>query len=153
MEQAYLKTVGSLADRLIAALAAGDAAGGQSTGRESAALLVRTPAGFPKDIDLRADDSIGPVSGLRKLYDMQSARQQVVSAEIAARRNQPDQARMLTIAAVARAPEWPRVLLRAAKLAEQLEQRDLALQYLKVVFFTKCRLGRCGNRIGRLRRI
>src|SRR5215469_2584223 len=41
---------------------------------------------------------------------------------------------MLMIAAVARAPEWPRVLLGAAKLAEQLQERDVAWQYLKVVF-------------------
>lgn len=134
MDQAFLKTNGSLPDRLIAALVAADAAGGQKTGRESAALLVRTPAGFPMDIDLRVDDSTDPVSELHKLYDMQSARQQVVSAEIAARRNQPDKARMLMIAAVSRAPEWPRILLRAAKLAEQLEELNLALQYLTVVF-------------------
>ena len=134
MEQAFLKTTGSLADRLIAALVAADGAGGQKTGRESAALLVRTPTGFPMDIDLRVDDSSDPVSDLHKVYDMQSARQQVISAEIAVRRNQPDEARMLMIAAVARAPEWPRVLLRAAKLAEQLEEHDLALQYLTTVF-------------------
>ena len=134
MERTFLSATGSLADRLIAALVAGDAAGGQSTGRESAALLVRTIAGFPMDIDLRVDDSVDPVSDLHRLYDLQSARQQVISAEIAARRNQPAQSRALMIAAVARAHEWPRVLLRAAKLAEQLEERDLALQYLRVVF-------------------
>jgi tetratricopeptide (TPR) repeat protein len=134
MEQAFMKTTGSLADRLIASLVAADAAGGQTTGRESAALLIRTPDGFPMDIDLRVDDSADPVSDLRRLYDLQSARQQVISAEIAARRNQPEQARELMISAVARAHEWPRVLLRAAKLAEQLEERDLALKYLTSVF-------------------
>src|SRR5580704_2252593 len=47
MEQTFLKSEGSLAERLMAALVAGDLAGGQRTGRESAALLVRTPDGWP----------------------------------------------------------------------------------------------------------
>jgi uncharacterized Ntn-hydrolase superfamily protein len=133
MEQAFLGTTGTLADRLLAALAAGDAAGGQKTGRESAALLVRTPDGFPMDIDLRVDHSDNPVAELQKLYEIQSARQQVITAEIAARRGQPEKARMLMIGAVARA-QWPRVLIRAAKLAEQLEERPLALQYIEIAF-------------------
>jgi tetratricopeptide (TPR) repeat protein len=133
MEQAFLATTGTLADRLLAALAAGDVTGGQKTGRESAALLVRTPDGFPLDIDLRVDHSDNPVAELQKLYDIQSARQQVIAAEIAARRGQRENARTLMIAAVARA-QWPRVLIRAAKLAEQLEERPLALQYIEMAF-------------------
>ncbi len=85
MERAFLKTEGSLAERLMAALTAGDLAGGQRTGRESAALLVKTMDGFPMDIDLRVDDSNDPVGGLRKLFDMQSARQEVIQAGFAAR--------------------------------------------------------------------
>lgn len=46
MQRAFLAATGPLAKRLLAALAAGDAAGGQSTGRQSAALLVRTTQGF-----------------------------------------------------------------------------------------------------------
>ncbi|MCX6833731.1 MAG: DUF1028 domain-containing protein, partial [candidate division Zixibacteria bacterium] len=40
LEKAFLETKGNLADRLYAALLAGDAAGGDSRGRQSAALLV-----------------------------------------------------------------------------------------------------------------
>src|ERR1035438_1980809 len=47
MEKTFNSTPGALAERLMAALSAGDKAGGQKTGRESAALLVSTPSGFP----------------------------------------------------------------------------------------------------------
>jgi uncharacterized Ntn-hydrolase superfamily protein len=134
MEQAFLKTSGPLAERLLAALVAGDAAGGQRTGRESAALLVRTTDGFPMDIDLRVDDAGDPVAELQKLYNLQSARQQVIEASIAARKGQFEQARSLLIGAVARAPAWPRLWIRAAKVAEDIEERQLALQYITMAF-------------------
>lgn len=134
MENTFLNTVGSLADRLIAALVAGDAAGGQRTGRESSALLVRTPDGFPIDIDLRVDHSSNPVGELWKLYNMQSGRQQLIQAAIFIRKGQFEEGRSLMIAAVARASDWPRVLIRAAELAEQLEERQLALQYITSAF-------------------
>jgi uncharacterized Ntn-hydrolase superfamily protein len=134
MEQAYLNTSGALADRLLAALSAGDAAGGQATGRESAALLVKTPDGFPLDIDLRVDDARDPVAELRRLYNMQAARQQVIQANIAARKGEFDQARSQMIGAVARASGWPRVWIRAARVAIDIEEPQLALQYLTMAF-------------------
>lgn len=134
MERAFLKTSGALAERLLAALIAGDAAGGQATGRESAALLVKTPDGFPMDIDLRVDDASDPVAGLQKLYNMQAARQQVIDAGIAARKGQFDEARSLMIEAVARASSWTRVWIRAARVAEDIEEPELALQYITVAF-------------------
>ncbi len=134
MERAFLKTEGALAERLMAALVAGDAAGGQKTGRESAALLVKTMDGFPMDIDLRVDDSNDPVGGLRKLFDMQSARQQVIQASLAARAGRLDQARALLIGAVARGHDWTRVWIRGARVAENIEEPRLALKYIGAAF-------------------
>ncbi len=134
MERAFLKTPDPLADRLMAALAAGDAAGGQRTGRESAALLLRTPDGFPMDIDLRVDHASDPVAELQRLYSMQCAHQQVVEAGIAARKGQFEQSRSLMMGAVAKSSGWARVWIRAAKVAEQIEQRQLALQYITMAF-------------------
>ena len=134
MEKAFLATQGSLADRLMAALIAGDSAGGQKTGRESAALLVKTPQGFPIDIDLRVDSSSDPVAGLHQLFDMQMARQQVVEAGMLAQKGQLDEAKALLIAAVARGSAWSRVWLRGAKVAVAIEEPSLALQYLSVAF-------------------
>ena len=61
MEEAWLRTVGSpLVDRLLAALLAGDAAGGDSRGRQGAALFAVEPAaGYDQCgvlADVRVDD-------------------------------------------------------------------------------------------------
>jgi tetratricopeptide (TPR) repeat protein len=134
MERVYLKTDGALAERLMAALAAGDAAGGQTTGRESAALLVRTIDGFPMDIDLRVDDSSDPVRELRRLFDMQTARQLVIDANAAARRGEFQRAKALLIAGVARGAGWARVWIRASRVAEEIEEPALALEYIDMAF-------------------
>ncbi|HET6625435.1 MAG TPA: DUF1028 domain-containing protein [Nocardioidaceae bacterium] len=64
-----------LARRLLAALRAGDAAGGDSRGRQSAALLVvREGAGYGgRDdvaVDLRVDDHTTPCEELERLLDL-----------------------------------------------------------------------------------
>lgn len=134
METAFLNTKGTLGERLLAALAAGDAAGGQKTGRESAALVVKTPAGWPIDIDLRVDHSADPVGDLQVLFQMQMARQQVSAARQAAQKGQLHEARALLIGAVARAPMWPRVWIQAARVAANIDEPTLAVQYLNVAF-------------------
>lgn len=134
MERAFLKAEGTLAEKLMAALMAGDLAGGQKTGRESAALLVRTPEGWPTDIDLRVDHASDPVRELKELLDMLMARQEVIQANILARRGQLEEARSLLIGAVARASNWSRIWIRGARVAENIEEPTLALQYLTIAF-------------------
>lgn len=134
MESAFLNTSGTLAERLLAALLAGDAAGGQTTGKQSAALLVRTPAGFPLDIDLRIDSSTDPVHHLQSLFRMHNSRQQVIQARSAVRKGDFSSARNLLIDAVAQAPSWPRLWLQAARVAVEIEEPALALQYLTMAF-------------------
>jgi tetratricopeptide (TPR) repeat protein len=119
---------------LMAALTAGDLAGGQKTGRESAALLVKTVDGWPLDIDLRVDHSNDPVRDLQKLLDMQLGRQQVIQAGIIARKGQMEEAKVLLMEAVARGAAWPRVWIRAARVASSIEETTLALQYIEVAF-------------------
>lgn len=63
---AFLAATGSLEERLIAALQAGQRAGGDSRGWQSAALLVRGRPGLP-DVDLRADDHAAPLDELERL--------------------------------------------------------------------------------------
>lgn len=65
---------GSLADRLVDALRAGERAGGDKRGRQSSALLVVRPgAGLPvyddRLIDLRVDSDPSPCLRLRRLLD------------------------------------------------------------------------------------
>lgn len=134
MEQEYLRAKGSLAQRLLAALVAGDKAGGQSTGRESAALLVRTREGFPLDIDLRVDHADDPVAQLSLLHDLQSARQQMQQARLTGRGGDLAQARILLVAAAVQAKTWPRACVLAAEVAVAIEQPTLALEYLTTAF-------------------
>ncbi|MGD9959660.1 DUF1028 domain-containing protein [Nocardioides sp.] len=77
MERAFLDSEvdGPLEDRLLAALEAGDAAGGDSRGRQSAALLVvRDQAGYGGNddiaVDLRVDDHPDPCHELARLLEL-----------------------------------------------------------------------------------
>lgn len=74
MARAYETTEGDMAERLAAALEAGQAAGGDTRGQQSAALIVeRTGAaserreGIDRVVDLRVDDHIEPIAELRRL--------------------------------------------------------------------------------------
>ena len=80
MERAWLDSASEpdLSRRLLAALVAGDEAGGDVRGRQSAALLVvREEAGYDEadDIvaDLRVDDHAAPVTELARLLDLNDA--------------------------------------------------------------------------------
>ncbi len=55
--------------RLIAALDAGQAAGGDKRGKQSAALRIHTTEIYPA-IDLRVDDHAEPLGELRRLYEV-----------------------------------------------------------------------------------
>jgi uncharacterized Ntn-hydrolase superfamily protein len=73
MERAYLDAEGPLAKRLIAALKAGDAAGGDKRGKESAAILVvREGGGYQGEtdrmVDIRVDDHAEPVAEIERIY-------------------------------------------------------------------------------------
>ena len=57
-----------LAERLLAALDAGDAAGGDKRGRQAAAILIYTTEAYPF-LDLRVDDHEQPFVELRRLYE------------------------------------------------------------------------------------
>ena len=57
----------SFAERLIAALQAGEAAGGDKRGKQSAALLIHSTEAYP-ELSLRVDDHPEPLAELARLY-------------------------------------------------------------------------------------
>ena len=70
MARAYEESAGDLfAERLLKAVEAGQAAGGDRRGRQSAALKVVWTEDYPY-IDLRVDDSGDPVPELRRLWGL-----------------------------------------------------------------------------------
>jgi len=73
LAETYARTQGDLCDRLLAALLAGDAAGGDRRGKQSAALLVVREAGGyegrnDRYIDLRVDDHPDAPTELARLF-------------------------------------------------------------------------------------
>jgi uncharacterized Ntn-hydrolase superfamily protein len=75
MAKTFEETRGELADRLVAVLAAGQAAGGDRRGRQSAAVLVVRPEGGyggynDRYLDLRVDDAPEPIERLKALVDL-----------------------------------------------------------------------------------
>jgi uncharacterized Ntn-hydrolase superfamily protein len=75
MARTFQETQAPLAERLVAALAAGQAAGGDSRGQQSAALLVVRTAGSyggrgDRYIDLRVDDHPQPITELQRLLGL-----------------------------------------------------------------------------------
>ena len=66
--QAYRDTTGQpLVERLLAAMAAGDAAGGDKRGKQSAALRIHADEDYPQ-LDIRVDDHEEPLAELQRLY-------------------------------------------------------------------------------------
>jgi uncharacterized Ntn-hydrolase superfamily protein len=79
VERSWLSgtNVGSFSERLLAALLAGDRAGGDSRGRQSAAVLVVTPeggygGGSDVLVDLRVDEHPDPVPELQRILAVHS---------------------------------------------------------------------------------
>lgn len=69
----FVRTEGDLCDRLLAALVAADAAGGDRRGRQSAALLVvREGGGYEgrddRYVDVRVDDHADPIAELVRVF-------------------------------------------------------------------------------------
>ena len=75
VDAAFRSTEGDLVDRLLAALLAGDGAGGDRRGRQSAALLVvRAAAGYgggsDRYVDLRVDDHRRAAEELARVFEV-----------------------------------------------------------------------------------
>ena len=94
MAETFKRSGGCLADRLIAALRAGQAAGGDRRGKQSAALYIAKPGGGygafnDRYIDLRVDDHPEPIEELarilelHKLYFFKAAREDILTIDAA----------------------------------------------------------------------
>jgi uncharacterized Ntn-hydrolase superfamily protein len=75
LAETFAVTRGTLADRIVAALRAAQAEGGDKRGQQSAALVIEKPgggyAGFnDRYVDLRVDDHAAPIEELARLLDL-----------------------------------------------------------------------------------
>ena len=75
MARAFRETGGELAERLLAALEAAQAAGGDKRGQQSAALIVVRPSADHPEfteryVDLRVEDHKSPIRELRRVWEI-----------------------------------------------------------------------------------
>lgn len=88
MAKAYAETKGDLATRMLAALDAAQAAGGDIRGKQSAALIVvnAKSTGRPwqdRRFDIRVDDAPNPLAELRRLVALQRAYNHMNAGDLA----------------------------------------------------------------------
>ena len=100
--EGYLRATGSMAERLLSAMEAGEAAGGDKRGKQSAGLKICTADPYP-DLDIRSDDHPDPLADLRRLHRI-SLERYAVFRRFLAGRDSPwgEQDRTVIDAAIAR---------------------------------------------------
>lgn len=139
MESAFVHTPGTLADRIYAALVAGDSRGGDSRGKQSAAMLiVKEGAGYggftDRAIDIRVDDHPEPFKELGRLLDYAQMNYAWNEAWTLFTTHHPDRAIIPMERAAHVAPKNPEVLydlavisLSAGKEKQSLDALETAL--------------------------
>ena len=138
MLAAYTATPGALPARLLAALDAAEAEGGDIRGRQSAAMLVvsGTPSGNPwadRLLELRVEDHPEPLTELRRLVDLHRAYRLLDEAERAGAGGDAAAAAPKVIEALQLAPGNAEITAWAALGAASAGQLDVARQLLAQV--------------------
>jgi uncharacterized Ntn-hydrolase superfamily protein len=136
LEKTFLETKGTLADRIYAALCAGDAAGGDSRGRQSAAILVvKAGAGYggytDRAIDIRVDDHPDPFKELGRLLNYAQMNYAWNEAWTLFTRKKAAEALPYMEHAAELAPDNPEVLYDLAVIRLAAGKRDEALDALR----------------------
>jgi uncharacterized Ntn-hydrolase superfamily protein len=140
MADAFEKSKGrSLADRLIIALEAGQKAGGDIRGKQSAAIIIvpGKSQGKPweeRTVDLRVDDNPEPIKELRRLYNVQIAYQHMNNGDLAVEKNDMSTAMNEYNAAMKMFPQNLEMQYWTAITLANNKQVDKAIPILKKVF-------------------
>jgi uncharacterized Ntn-hydrolase superfamily protein len=115
MAAGFTAATGPLAERLVAALDAAEAAGGDVRGRQSAALLVVPGEGaaHARSVDLRVEDDPDPLGQLRRLLVRHRAYELAGQADELIARGRPNDAGPLYERAAALAPDSDELLFWA----------------------------------------
>lgn len=139
MARAFEQKTGDLADRLLAALEAGQKAGGDIRGQQTAAIIVvnGTSTGRPwKDriFDLRVEDSPEPITELKRLVRLQRAYRLAFKAGDLASEKNWDQAIGTYRKAVELAPEKEELRYGLATILLQAGRDEESLPVFRRVF-------------------
>ena len=139
MARAFEATKGDLADRMLAALDAAQAAGGDIRGRQSAAIIVVTgkPTGRPwadRIFDLRVDDHPEPLKELRRLVRLQRAYNHMNAGDAAVERKDNEGALREYSAAEALVPTSVEMVYWHAVALVNMNRVEEALPLFRRVF-------------------
>jgi uncharacterized Ntn-hydrolase superfamily protein len=130
MAQSFEASAGTpLAERMLAALDAGQAAGGDRRGMQAAGLLIvkplAGPAGFSdRLIDIRVDDHRAPLSELRRLLNLFRSTEKLIEAHDRLASNETDAGLRLLLAARDLAPESDNVWVSLAIVYMITDRKD-----------------------------
>jgi uncharacterized Ntn-hydrolase superfamily protein len=131
MVAAFENTQGELSDKLLAALLAGDSAGGDSRGKQSAAIyVVKKSEGerYDREIDIRVDDNPEPFVEITRLYHLAKALSHLETAAQLYRNNDLDGAVNEARLSVKLGPKMPETYYDLACYLSLSGQLDEAMQ-------------------------
>lgn len=139
MARAFENTKGDLTERMLAALDAAQAVGGDIRGKQSAALVVVTgkPTGQAwKDriFDLRVDDSPQPLKELRRLVKLQRAYNHMNAGDLAVERKDNEGALREYAAATKLVPDNAEMIYWHAVALVNMGRVDESLPLFRKVF-------------------
>jgi len=139
MAAAYEKSQGTLAERLLAALEAGEGAGGDIRGSQSAALLVVEAEASDKPwadraVDLRVEDHPDPVGELRRLLAVHRAYEHMNRGDRAIEEGDFERARVEYEEATRLAPGNPEMIYWYAVSLATNGKVDESLPFFREVF-------------------
>lgn len=139
MARAFESSKGDLAERMMAALEAAEAVGGDIRGKQSAALIVVTgkPTGKPwadRVFDLRIDDHAEPLKELRRLLTLQRAYNHMNAGDLAVEKGDNEGALREYAAASQLAPGHAEMMYWHAVALVNMGRLEESLPLFKKVF-------------------
>lgn len=132
MAHTFENSPGTLAQRLLESLLAGEKAGGQVNGKQSAALVVKgTNNQWYNQIDLRVDHSPTPFKDLQRLLNYHYGRIRLNQARYALNHHKPQRATKLLNQAREMLQGWHGMYARLARLYSRMDQDEEAITLIK----------------------
>jgi len=132
MSKTFEGSKGTLAERLLASLSAGQVAGGQITGKQSAALVVKGANNeWYNQIDLRVDNSKNPIKELQTLMGYHYGRIRLNQSLFAQREGNMPRAKQKLTEAETLLQGWTGMYPRIARAHMVMDNEKAAIEWIK----------------------